>query len=213
MKKILFILLLAFGAFSDASAQKFGYLDLEYITSRMPEYKKVQTDFDELVTRWTKEISDKLVEVERLEKTYRAEEVLLTDDMKQKRLQTITDKQKDAREFQNKVFGIDGLMTQRKKDLMKPLLDQLGKAVEKVARQKQLMFLFDKSADGLAMVYTDPRHDYTDYVMEELGISTDQIKEKQEKDREKASEEAPKADAPAKKGAPVKLELPKKEYP
>ena len=211
MKKNLFILLIAFGAFSNASAQKFGYLDLEYITSRMPEYKKVQTDFDELVTRWTKEISDKLVEVERLEKTYRAEEVLLTDDMKQKRLQTITDKQKDAREFQNKVFGIDGLMTQRKKDLMKPLLDQLGKAVEKVARQKQLMFLFDKSADGLAMVYTDPRHDYTDYVMEELGISTDQIKEKQEKDREKASEEAPKADAPAKKGAPVKLELPKKD--
>jgi len=32
------------------------------------------------------------------------------------------------------------------------------------------MFIFDKASD-MSMIYTDPRHDYTDYVMEALGIS------------------------------------------
>ena len=61
MKKILFTLVVAFCFVNTLSAQKFGYVDLEYITSRMPEYKKVQSDFDEIVNKWTKEISDKLV--------------------------------------------------------------------------------------------------------------------------------------------------------
>ena len=29
--------------------------------------------------------------------------------------------------------------------------------------------MFDKSGD-LVMIYTDPKHDYTDYVLEELGL-------------------------------------------
>lgn len=36
------------------------------------------------------------------------------------------------------------------------------------------MFIFDKAADGMMMLYTDPRHDYTDYVLEELGIKIEE---------------------------------------
>jgi outer membrane protein len=188
MRKLFLSLTLIFCfGIAESNAQKFGYIDTEYITAKMPEYKKVQEEFEKAVSVWTKEISDKLSEIEKLEKTYRAEEILLTDDMRQQKLKVIADKEKDAREFQNKVFGMNGLMNKKKKELMKPVLDEVGKAIEKIARQKSLMFLFDKSADGLSMIYTDPRHDYTDYVMEELGLTPEQLKEsaKEEEIKEK----------------------------
>ena len=50
-------------------------------------------------------------------------------------------------------------------------------AVEKVAKQNRLAIIFDKSGE-LVMIYTDPRHDYTDFVLEELGLGdpNDKIK-------------------------------------
>ena len=40
---------------------------------------------------------------------------------------------------------------------------------EKVAKANRLAFVFDKAAE-LVIVYTDPRHDYTDFILEELGL-------------------------------------------
>jgi outer membrane protein len=42
-------------------------------------------------------------------------------------------------------------------------------AVEKIAKANRLAIVFDKAAE-LTMIYTDPRHDYTDFVLEELGL-------------------------------------------
>jgi hypothetical protein len=52
MKKGLFLLLLCslFGA-STASAQKFGYVDTEFIFSKMPEYQKALTEIDKFADR------------------------------------------------------------------------------------------------------------------------------------------------------------------
>ncbi len=189
MNKQIFLLILVFVTSSlGIYGQKFGYIDSEYITSKMPEYQKAQEDIEKLTTKWVKEISDKNNEVTKLEKAFRAEEVLLTEEMKQQRLKAITDKEKEARELQNKVFGINGELFKKKQDIMRPILDEVAKAIEKIARQKRLDFIFDKSSDGLAMLYTNPTHDYTDYIMEELGISVEQLKEK-EKEEQNASKD------------------------
>lgn len=177
------------GAGFSATAQKFGYIDTEFITSKMPEYEKAQSEIEVLTDKWIKEIATKNEEIEKLERAYRAEEVLLTEEMKQQRQRVIVDKQKDVRTLQNKVFGINGDLIKKKQEIMKPILDEIAKAVEKVARQKRLDFLFDKSSDGLAMLYTNPIHDYTDYIMEELGISTEQLKDKEREKQVKEGDE------------------------
>ncbi len=150
----------------------------------MPEYQNAQAEIEKLTAKWISEVSAKNEEVSKLEKAYRAEEILLTEEMKAQRLKTIEEKAKEAKELQNKIFGFEGELFKKKQEIMKPVLDEVAKAVEKVARGKKLDFLFDKSSDGLAMLYTNPIHDYTDYVMEELGISTEQLKEKEKQEQE-----------------------------
>lgn len=151
-------------------AQRFGYIDSEYIVSKMPEFQKVNGEMDRWTQLRTKEISDKYAEIEKLERAFKAEEPLLTDGMKQQRRQEITKRENDVKELNNKIFGYNGQYHQRRKDVLKPVMDELNRAVEKVARQKQLRMILDKSSEGIAMIYTDPRDDYSDYVLEELGI-------------------------------------------
>ncbi len=154
-------------------AQKFGYIDTEFITSKMPDYQKVQQKLDAMTKQWIAEISTKNEDVSKLEKEFKLEEVLLTEDLRQQRLLQIKVKDQDAKAFQNKIFGLDGELFKAKQAAMKPILDEISKAVEKVVRQKRLDFLFDKGSDGLAMIYTNPVHDYSDYILEELGIELD----------------------------------------
>jgi outer membrane protein len=57
----------------------------------------------------------------------------------------------------------------KKQEVIKPVQDKVFEAVEKVGKSQRLQIVFDKSGD-LVMIYTDPVHDYTDYVLEELGL-------------------------------------------
>ncbi|WP_459496305.1 OmpH/Skp family outer membrane protein [Aquirufa lenticrescens] len=158
---------------STSFAQKFGYVDTEFITSKMPEYAKAQQQIDQNTKTWLAEVEKKKEEVEKLEKEYKLEELLLTEDLKQQRLSAIQAKSKEAKAFENQVFGAEGELFKLKQAAYKSILDQISKAIEKVVRAKRLDFIFDKANDGLVLLYTNPVHDYSDYVLEELGLELD----------------------------------------
>ena len=75
----------------------------------------------------------------------------------------------ELKEYQKKVFGYGGLFFLKKQELIKPIQDKVWDAVDKVAKKNSLAIMFDKSGE-LVMIYTDPRHDYTDFVLDELGL-------------------------------------------
>jgi outer membrane protein len=165
---------LVFLFFASASfAQKFGYVDTEFITSKMPDYAKVHQQIDQNTKTWLAEVDKKKTELEKLEKEYKLEELLLTEDLKQQRLAAIQAKNKEAKSFENQVFGAEGELFKLKQAAYKSILDQISKAIEKVVRSKRLDFIFDKANDGLVLLYTNPVHDYSDYVLEELGLELD----------------------------------------
>src|SRR5690606_35646898 len=106
-----------------------------------------------------------------------AEQVLLTEEMRKDRMAEIEKKEAELKEYQRKVFGFGGLFFLKKQELIKPLQDKVFDAVEKVAKSNRLAIIFDKAGE-LVMIYTDPRHDYTDIVLEDRGLGdpNDQIK-------------------------------------
>ena len=152
-----------------ATAQKFGYIDSDFILNKMPEYVKAQNEIEQLSAAWQKEIEEMQKKVEGLYSTYQAEQVLLTEVMKQERLDEIKKKESELKEYQKKVFGFGGLFFLKKQELIKPLQDKVFDATGKVAKSNRLAIIFDKAGE-LVMIYTDPRHDYTDFVLEELGL-------------------------------------------
>jgi outer membrane protein len=151
------------------NAQRFGYIDTDFILSKMPEYGKAQEEIDRLSALWEKEIQEMAKGIEAQYNTLQAEQVLLTDAMKKERLDGIKKKEADLKEYQKKVFGFEGLFFLKKQELIKPIQDKVWDAVDKIAKKNGLAIMFDKSGE-LVMIYTDPRYDYTDFVLDELGL-------------------------------------------
>jgi outer membrane protein len=185
-----FVVFLVFA--SATFAQKFGYVDTEFITSKMPEYAKVQQQIEQNTKTWLSDVEKKKQELEKLEKEYKLEELLLTEDLKQQRLAAIQLKSKESKAFENQVFGEEGDLFKLKQTAYKSILDQISKAIEKVVRAKRLDFIFDKANDGLVLLYTNPIHDYSDYVLEELGVELDPNLAEKAKKEEALEQKSPK---------------------
>ena len=169
MKKFILFVFILLSSMGQLSAQKWGYVDTEYILTKIPEYKEAQDEINTLSLSWQQEIANMYKDIEAMYNKLQAEEVLLTKEMREERLAEIKQKEEEVKEYHKKVFGFEGLFFLKKKELIKPVQDRVFEAVEKVAKDNRLQMVFDKSGE-LVMLYTDPIHDYTDYVLEELGL-------------------------------------------
>ena len=155
-----------------AQAQKFGWVDSEFIMAKMPEYAKAQQELALLSDTWQKEIEVQQKDLDKLHRNYQNEEIVLTEAMKKKRQDEILLKEQELKAYRNKQFGYEGQLFKKRQELNKPVQDKVFEAVEKVAKKKSLAVVFDKSGD-LTMLYTNPAHDYTEFVLEELGLGAE----------------------------------------
>lgn len=168
MSKILFIIFIFLS--NSLAVQKFGYVNSEFILTNMKEYKSAMGEIENLSKAWEKEISDMYIDIEKREIELKTEEILLTKEMYEDKRETLDEEWKKIREYQNKVFGFEGLYFLKKKELIQPIQDIIFESVEKVAKKNRLQIIFDKSSEPV-LLYTNPIHDYTDYVLEDLGLT------------------------------------------
>lgn len=210
MRNFFFSFLFIFAIASGVSAQKFAYVDSKYILSHVPEYQEAQKTINKLSENWQKDIEQKYETIEKLEKAYQAEKILLTEDMRKKREEEIADKRKEAKELQKSKFGVDGELFQKREELIKPIQDQIYTAIQEVASQSALMVVFDK-ANHSNLLYTNPKHDISDKVLRKMGLKPGEVLEEEGGDEEdnegEGGQKAPGGGSPGKGGtdrAPAK---------
>jgi len=153
------------------SAQRvsLAYIDSDYILGRMPEYKSAQQQLDDAAANWEVEAGKLEAKLSQMVKDFSAEEILLTSDQRGQRKEAITKQETELVKFREEKFGTDGELFKKRSQLIKPIQDKMFEAVQKVAKQEGLDYIFDK-ASGVQMLYANPKYDKTFEVMEELGI-------------------------------------------
>lgn len=163
------ILLFAFAFFGTAiQAQKFAYIDSDYVLLHIPEYEAAQQELNRLSQEWQAEIEAKWEAVERLELAYRAERVLLTPEMRGKREAEIEAKRVEARELQKEKFGVEGELFRKRQELIQPIQDRIFEELKEICSGSGYMVIFDKSNQS-NMLYTNPKYDISDRVIKALG--------------------------------------------
>lgn len=167
-RSIIFILLSIFAG--SVSAQKFAFVDTDYILKKIPTYKAAQEQLDKLAADYQKEIEDKYAEVDKMYKDYQAEKVLLTEEMRKKREDDIITKERQVKELQMKYFGKDGLLFKKREELVKPIQDQVFNAIKDIATEGGYAIIFD-AASSQNMLYTNPRYDKSEEVLQKLGYN------------------------------------------
>ena len=170
MKKLVLIAVMVFSVFAFATAQKFAYVDTDYILESIPEYNDAKALLDDLSEQWQHEIEEKYAEIDLLYKAYQAEAVLLPEDMKKKKEDEIIKKEKGVKELQRQKFGQDGELFKKRQELIKPIQEKIYNAIEEMAVQRNFAIIFDKSG-SLSMLFADAKYDLSDDVLDELGYS------------------------------------------
>ena len=168
MRKVVFLIAAIVSINVAAYAQKYAYVNTEYIMDNIPEYKAAQQQLDQISVNWQKEIEAKYAQIDKLYKDYQAEQILLTDDMKRKRENEITAKEKEVKEFQKSKFGYEGELFKKKQELVKPIQDKIYNAVKTLATDQSYAVIFDKSSD-LIFLYSNPKYDKSDDILIKLG--------------------------------------------
>ena len=168
MRKILLTLVFVLIAGAGAFAQRFAYVDSEYILKHIPEYTSAQKQLDAVSAQWQKEVDANFADIEKLYKAYQADQVLLTDDMRKRRESEIIEKEKQAKEFQRIKFGFEGQLFQQRSRLIKPIQEKVAKAIQFIADAQQLDMIFDKNSE-VTLLYANPRLDKSNDVITRLG--------------------------------------------
>ncbi len=174
-----FVFLVVLSNFASAQVngfgQKIGHIDSEYILSQLPDYQEKKKELETLAKSYDKEVRSLYDEAAKMEAKLKAEEVLLTPAMIEQRKEEIADKQEQALQKNTEIFGYEGLYYKKVDELMTPLRSKLNLAVEVIVKKNGLDYMFDKAAD-VGILYSNPVHDYTEFVLEELGVQENKRK-------------------------------------
>lgn len=168
IKGLAALVAIIFLSLSSANAQKYAYVNSQYILDNIPDYKTAMQTLDNQSLTWQKDIEDKYAIIDKLYKAYQAEQVLLTEEMKKRRQDEIAQKEKDVKDLQKQRFGYEGDLFKRKQELVKPIQDKIYNAIKKLATDQSYAVIFDKSSD-LTMLYTNPKYDKSDDVLLAMG--------------------------------------------
>ena len=168
MKKIIFLGVFILACMTSSFAQKYGYVDTDFILGKLPAYVAAQEQLDKLSQKYQKELETLHAELDQIYKDYQGEVVLLSQDMKRKREEQIVNKEKEYKKLQRQYFGPDGDLAKKREALVKPIQDEVFSAIQTIAEQGAYAMVFDK-AGSVTMIYTNPKFDLSDQVLQKLG--------------------------------------------
>ena len=171
MKKniVLIVLLLTVAIGKAQKSQRIAYIDMEYILQNIPEYLKAQNALDAKVQKWKNKLDKEARKIEVLKTDLANEKAILTKDLIDEREEDIKIMQESLRRLESLYFGPNGDMYQLRKQLIKPVQDQVYNAVQSIASRKKYDFVFDKSSE-LVMLYSNKKYDISDLIVKMINI-------------------------------------------
>lgn len=207
MKLKIFVSIFLFSvlfASAQRNQQRIAYIDMEYILENVPEYLDAQNTLDSKVTKWRGELDKLTRHIEKLKTDLANERAILTQDLIQEKEDEITLKQEELRRLESLYFGPNGDMFLLRKQLVKPVQDQVYNSVQNIATRRNYDFVFDKSSE-LVMLYSNKKHDISELVLNSI-VRDRKISAKKEKQANKGLTEKQKKAQEAKDAARKKKE-------
>ena len=170
MKKLLILLgVLVLPVAMFAQTQRFAYVDTEYILGKVPNFQAATEQVEKIAAQYQKEVEESYKKLDEMYNTYQAEKALLNESMRKKREDEIISRERELKNLQQKYFGPEGEVFKKREELLKPIQEQVTEAINKFAEDGGYSVIFDL-ANNPSMVYTNPRYDMSDKILEKLGF-------------------------------------------
>jgi outer membrane protein len=148
---------------------KIGYANMEQLLSSLPEMKKVESEFasfdKQLKTHLETQFNDFQKKVEAFRQHYES-----MPEAERTRKQTELEQlqgtlQKLQQESQEQLAN-------KHNNLLEPLLNQVKKAIQQVAKEQGYAFILNENAGGMpTLLFVDEHHNVSSLVLKKLGVA------------------------------------------
>lgn len=166
MKRLILIaaFLLTAGALS---AQNYIIVNSEKVFKSVEAYNTAISDLDSLAKQYQEQVDAKFEEVETLYNNYMAQKASLSASARQAREALILAREKEAQQFQESLFGQEGVLIQKRLELIQPIQKRVFAAIEAYAGQAGADLVLD-SSNNPTLLYNNPSVERTQQVIEAL---------------------------------------------
>ena len=166
MKRLILIaaFLLTAGALS---AQNYIIVNSEKVFKSVEAYNTAISDLDSLAKQYQEQVDAKFDEVETLYNNYMAQKASLSASARQAREALILAREKEAQQLQESLFGQEGVLMQKRLELIQPIQKRVFAAIEAYAGQAGADLVLD-SSNNPTLLYNNPSVERTQQVIEAL---------------------------------------------
>ncbi len=165
---LLLLALFALMPASQAHAQKFALIDMEYILKNVPAYERANEQLNQESKKWQAEVEALNTEAATMYKNYQNEVVFLSEQQKKTKQEQIMQKEKEAAELKKKYFGPEGELFKKRESLMSPIQEEIYNTVKDIADLRGYSLVLDRSSDT-AIIFGSPKIDISNEVLQKLG--------------------------------------------
>lgn len=171
MKKLFSVLAIAIFSLSamtvSAQGVKLGHINADELLLAMPEMQKVQKDLEAYGASLEKDLKEMMTEYEGKVAQYTQNEAIYTDIARKTKIKEIQDLEGRINEYQSSATKD---LQQKEYDLLLPVLEKATNAVQAVAKEMGLTYVFDSSQSKAVIVYAEEGRDLMPAVKKKLGI-------------------------------------------
>ena len=150
-----------------ASAQNYMVVDSEKVFKSLSSYTSALDSIDQLAEQYQKKVDAKFQEVEQLYNTYIQQRASLSESYRQQYEQMILQKEAEATEYQESLFGTEGELMKRRMELIQPIQERVFGVIESFSKQYGYDLVIDISANPTILYYSS-KIDFTDRVISAL---------------------------------------------
>jgi outer membrane protein len=153
---------------SEARAQKFALVDMEYVLKNIPAYERANEQLNQVSKKWQAEVEALNTEASTMYKNYQNEVVFLSQEQKKAKQEQIMQKEKEAADLKKKYFGPEGELFKKRESLMSPIQEEIYNAVKEISDLRGYSLVLDRASDT-AIIFGSPKIDISNEVLEKLG--------------------------------------------
>lgn len=163
MKKLSLVVVILFSAVV-MSAQKVGHTDGQVLLFSMPEITKVNADLEKISGDFTNTMNEMQKDYQSKLQEFEGNKNTWPEAILQSKYKAIMDLEKNMTDFEQTA---NTELEKSRNDLLQPLIERIGKAIEDVAKEEGYSYVIDASTGVLLYRGGD---DLTDKIKVKLGI-------------------------------------------
>ena len=168
LRGLLLICAFALLPFSQANAQKFALVDMEYVLKNIPAYERANEQLNQISKKWQAEVEALNTEAATMYKNYQNEVVFLSQEQKKAKQEQIMNKEKEAADLKKKYFGPEGELFKQRESLMSPIQEEIYNAVKEISELRGYSLVLDRASDT-GIIFGSPKIDISNEVLQKLG--------------------------------------------